>query len=407
MARLTQLPDEVRQALAALMATNASTKHDGMGDSPCSAYHIAVLSDGLSNANYLITTSEGDYVLRVNTDAASAICNRQTEVCTWRLAQAANLAPILYWVSDDYRYYLSEYISQKSARLSDNAVLGQEAPSATLQTISVTELLSLMNKLSQLPIPDNDMSVGRQWQIYFNQLADDATQFASRIQSETRSSVETPPDWLALTEPSAEQEPSAEHEALAENEPSAENKPSAVIASLSSTLVTRWLGLFTTLSANVPVFEAWIKQLDACLIRHQFCHRDLTPQNILRQATVSRTAKGDGAIGPGLLCIDFEYACASHPLFELAGVLASHSLSEACKTQLIEGYVNGHPNLTPDAPSAIDAAMKLYWCFGCCWSLLMASQLLQHPHAIEQRDNGISIENYLAWFDDYWQLLTI
>ncbi|MGL5026029.1 MAG: phosphotransferase, partial [Shewanella oncorhynchi] len=71
---------------------------------------IHELAGGLSNHNYKITTPTGSYVLRVNADAADSFCNRQQERFYWQQLAQAKLAPELLWVSEDERYYLSDFI---------------------------------------------------------------------------------------------------------------------------------------------------------------------------------------------------------------------------------------------------------------------------------------------------------
>ncbi|HCE49966.1 MAG TPA: aminoglycoside phosphotransferase, partial [Shewanella baltica] len=71
---------------------------------------ICELSGGLSNHNYKITTPAGSYVLRVNADAADSFCFREQERFYWQQLAQAKLAPALLWVSEDERYYLSDFI---------------------------------------------------------------------------------------------------------------------------------------------------------------------------------------------------------------------------------------------------------------------------------------------------------
>lgn len=75
---------------------------------------IQPLAHGLSNHNYHIETPTAHYVLRENADAADSFCSREQELFYWRHLAKAKLAPELLWVSGDQRYYLSEFIFAQS-----------------------------------------------------------------------------------------------------------------------------------------------------------------------------------------------------------------------------------------------------------------------------------------------------
>jgi thiamine kinase-like enzyme len=96
-----------------------------------------------------------------------------------------------------------------------------------------------------------------------------------------------------------------------------------------------------------------------------------------------------------LCCIDFEYATASHPLCELAVVLATHALTPYQQSVLVKQYLSGHPYVTAQAVTAVPAAIDMYWVFACYWALLMAAQTEPSRSA-----------DYLAWFDSFWPLIT-
>lgn len=72
---------------------------------------ITELSGGLSNHNYKIITPKASYVLRVNANATDIFCIREQERFYWQQLARAKVAPQLFWVSDDERYYLSEFIA--------------------------------------------------------------------------------------------------------------------------------------------------------------------------------------------------------------------------------------------------------------------------------------------------------
>ncbi len=144
----------------------------------------------------------------------------------------------------------------------------------------------------------------------------------------------------------------------------------------------QWLQCYQQLLNCAEQVQHILARLDACMIAKQYCHRDLNPHNIL--------FKNDK-----LYCIDFEYACASHPLTDLATVLATHRLSTKQQRWLITGYLTEHPNLTKDGITVLPAAIDLYWIFCCCWSLLMACY-----HYATEPDNAVS---YLTYYDDSYR----
>lgn len=305
---------------------------------------LSVLSRGLSNQNYLIKTAQRQFALRINSDASSAICHRQSEVANWRLAQEAMLAPQLHYVSADYKYYLNEFIqvdsdwSQLMTANSAHPLIDCFEPWPQAEKL----LLGLLNGLSRLPPPSNVVSVTEQWTEYFDTLS----HFSSLHQ-------------------------------------------------FTSPRLKQWLVRYQQLVGRKQQVTKVLAKLDACMILPQFSHRDLNPHNLLLKSHQ-------------LWCIDFEYACLSHPLVDLASVLATHRLSTIQRHWLISNYLNDHPRLTPDALSAVPASIELYWYFGCCWALLMAS----HHHAPENNetsaevgDNSHTFGNYIACFDDFLALL--
>ena len=351
---------------------------------------ICELSGGLSNNNYKITTPAGSYVLRVNADAADSFCTRQQERFYWQQLAQAKLAPALLWVSDDERYYLSDFIESdlidsdfiesavasvaECAAIEHNMidserfqrkrfihwsalerqtsaadfVLGQSSlgilhhgdsqqaclnPELRLMPIQQDKhpnsaanlLLELLLQLRELPTGSYAISITEQWQEYHQQML------------AYQASLALTHDW--------------------------------------SERVAKLLGI----QINV---KHWCDDLAACLIKPQFCHRDLNPHNLLLKNN-------------RLYCIDFEYATASHPLCELAVVLATHALTPAQQNELVTQYLSQHPYVTAHAVAAVPAAIDMYWVFACYWALLMAAQT-EHSRSAD----------YLAWFDCFWPLIT-
>ncbi|ABV87154.1 phosphotransferase [Shewanella pealeana] len=284
---------------------------------------IAPLTQGLSNQNYYIRglhpskPRAAEWVLRINSWASSQICNRQHEVLNWQLASQAKLAPQLVYVSPDKQFYLSEFFAQNEQRCwSDLITANASHPIVTMQELwpgAEYKLLELLNGLKKLPAPNNVMGFDEQWQVYQRRL--------ELMQQQLRT-----------------------HK-------------------LKSLEVESWLDLHSQLVALKQQVGDMLARLAGCLVNLQFSHRDLNPYNIL-------------VVEDKLKCIDFEYACSSHPLSDLASVIASHSLSSEQRRWLIENYLSEHPNLNSKAGNAVPAAVDLYWVFAVCWALQMAFDCL-------------------------------
>jgi thiamine kinase-like enzyme len=350
---------EVQQALG-LLFDSAAHRTLALSIEPEHITGVRRLSVGMSNENFLLSTASLHLVLRVNSVSSSVICDRQAEVAAWRLAEAAGLAPRLQWVSADYRYYLSDYLEEvPSSQWQQLAVHNRLEPSVMVPSAlaevakdaQVSEslagaedlLLTLLCGLRLLPVPENHMGVEAQWLEYKRRLLE----MRQAIGAEG-SATGLRHDW---------------HQALAR------------------------------LLDCEGAIQAWLARLDACLIAHQYCHRDLSPYNLLLK---------EGR----LWCIDFEYACASHPLFELAGVIASHALGRRQRDKLILAYLQDHPHLHANALAALPAAVGLYWCFAACWALIMAAGALNSPEpGTGSPHSPFGPLDYLLWFRDYDQLM--
>nr|WP_275658949.1 phosphotransferase [Shewanella sp. Isolate11] len=305
------------------------------------ALNVVSLSRGLSNQNFLITQASGQYVLRVNSLASNAICSRSAEVANWRAAESGQLAPELMFVSADRQYFLSEFIvtdkdwSELMTANSAHPLIDNHQHWGGVEE----QLLSLLNRLSQLPAPDNHISASEQWQTYLTSLSQCA--------------IKHEPD-------------------------------------------SQWQQRYLHFLTHQTRVKQILAMLDSCMLSAQYCHRDLNPHNLLLKDN-------------RLYCIDFEYACLSHPLTDLASVLATHRLSTPQRHWLISQYLSGHPHLTQDALTAVPAAIELYWYFACCWGLLMASHVQQNlkdtgflPMVIK----GQTPASYLACYDDCLALLS-
>ncbi|KFZ38751.1 hypothetical protein HR45_04875 [Shewanella mangrovi] len=317
---------------------------------------VTEIEQGLSNHSVKLTTLNNqdvqcDYLLRINSPVTDVICNRDNEIACWRAAEGAGLAPKLYWIDENKRFYLAEWIDEDCAAYSqlqpwqqfasngervssdEIAALTKRANNSavSLAAVEPTEqaavdmLLDLLFGLRQLPAPALDISIELQWHIYLARLEQMATE-QNFVQADAA-------EWLARL---------------------------------------RTLQQFKV----QPIFDA----LNRVLLQHQYCHRDLSATNLLLR-------------DKQLFCIDFEYCCSSHPLFELAGVVATHRFSPVARQQLMWRYLEQHPCVTADAIRAMPAAFDIFWLYSCAWALQMADG---------QCKDGREL---FAWFDNYLQLV--
>ena len=389
---------------------------------------IQPLADGLSNHNYHIETPTAHYVLRENADAADSFCSREQELFYWRHLAKAKLAPELLWVSGDQRYYLSQYIFAQS--LPSLPIASQFAPLMediegranllTEEPIAVSGIDRLDNLVSREPsmasgyqelsLPNlsrpNLSSKELSWKELESQCS--ATTFC---QGETH--IEA---WLqshAYIKGAADKQVWYPSERLALLEALTPNRAHNLLLQLLQQLreqatgpyhisITEqwqeyhaqlldfaaadkgeaWQSRLAQLLSIQRQIHGWTATLADCLVKPQFCHRDLNPHNLLLKDNQ-------------LYCIDFEYTTASHPLCELAVVLATHLLTPAQRHLLVRQYLTGHTGLTSDAIKAIPAAIEMYWVFAVYWALLMAA----HTHGERQQE-------YFDWFEQFWPLIS-
>ncbi len=321
---------------------------------PAAKYHslltqcraVTLLNTGLSNQNYLLSCITGDKVLRVN-QRHSHWCHRGLEIECWRSAIAANIAPKLEWVSDDKQFYLSEFITQPQGDWSQFSSMFGHSSARPLAAMthpnvdSVSLLAQLFASLSQLPVPSKSITVSAQWQQYAQHLAQYSTE-------------QTQPQWQQA-----------------------------------------WQQL-QRLNARV---RHWLSQLESCVLLPMFCHRDLTPHNLLLSSPLS-AQNNPGHIGQAkLYCIDYEYAVASHPLFDLASAIATHQLTNEQVNQLTHKVIVQYCQMASltdvaAAKAALPAAINCFWLFSAMWALLMAAQ-----------DTEQSTQ-YIDYFNDYLGYIT-
>lgn len=340
---LTSLPQEVKTGL------------QGAGLVLSSSVSVSVLAEGLSNQNYLIRDRHASWVLRVNSLASSQICDRDAEVKNWKIAAERGLAPDLYFVSDDRKYYLSEYIEQEEGQIWGKLITAKSAHPLIDESIpwpgAESALLRLLTELAGLECPENSLSVSRQWSIYQASMYD---------------------IWSKICNEQALGGGGRQHR--------------------------EWREKHLNLLSLRDDISLWLDELDACALGEQYSHRDLNPHNLLFQ-------------NGRLQCIDFEYACSSHPLFDLAGVLSSHALSTTQRHFLIDAYLDNHPNLTLDAKAALPAAINIYWVFSACWSLLMSADAGTEVDVEETVDLAVDSSNedrakYLDCFSQFYALIS-
>ncbi|QYJ76785.1 phosphotransferase [Shewanella sp. FJAT-52076] len=305
-------------------------------------YRLEPLTRGLSNHNLALFAREGAYVLRVNRDESSAFCQRAFEADNWRLAATAGLAPTLMAQSADGRCYLSPLLDDGGWQQRYQEVpLSQFRPGLASQTDTCHPNAALASKIAvECTGPSDaarlllDLLLGLQALPVPTNVKGFATQWQ---------------DYELALEASKSQWA---------RDP-------------------RWCMAYEALAAEFANVEAAMARLEAMGLAYQYSHRDLTPHNLLCH-------QGK------LFCIDFEYACASHPLWDLAAVLASHNLSAPERTALKNAYLYAHPQLESSMSARVVDAVALHWYFGAIWALLMAG---------ESGD-----DDYLCWFHRYLQL---
>lgn len=394
---------------------------------------IQPLAHGLSNHNYHIETPTAHYVLRENADAADSFCSREQELFYWRHLAKAKLAPELLWVSGDQRYYLSQYIFAQS--LPSLPIASQFAP--LMEDIEgranlLTEepiAASGIDRLDNLVPREPSMASGYQEQSLPNLSLPNLS--SKELSSKEFSWKELESQCCAATfcqgeahieawlqshadiKGAADKQAWYPSERLALLEDLTPNRAHSLLLQLLQQLreqatgpyhisITEqwqeyhaqlldfaaadkgeaWQSRLAQLLSIQRQIHGWTATLADCLLKPQFCHRDLNPHNLLLKDNQ-------------LYCIDFEYTTASHPLCELAVVLATHQLTPAQRHLLVRQYLAGHPGLTSDAIKAIPAAIEMYWVFAVYWALLMAA----HTHGERQQE-------YFDWFDQFWPLIS-
>lgn len=298
------------------------------------------LSDGVSNQNWRLCFNSGeDWVLRIN-NGQTQWCDRANEVQCWQSAYQAGLAPKLIYVCPSHRLYISEFIQE----LTPWSFLQKQG-----EFNRVTPLLDLFTQIVELPPPKVAISIDEQWQTYLSSL-DEAQLALSKLEKNTKNNDE----------------------------------------------LEQWQSYYRQLSTRSKDVSQEVNVLCNVLIRNCFCHRDLSPTNLL----IKPSSAYQDVIQ--LCCIDFEYAAFSHPLFELAVIIETHQLNDEEQSSLVEGIFKWqqgitNPYLTHNAKEALSAAINFYHRFCAAWALLMsANQLLTHGAG----DAPEQLADYFSWCYD-------
>ena len=83
------------------------------------------------------------------------------------------------------------------------------------------------------------------------------------------------------------------------------------------------------------------------------CHNDLVAENIIT--------------APGMMFLDWEYACDNDPLFDLATVVEHHDLGEEAAFRLLDAYFDGDGSRwRPGLREQQDLYLALYWLWLAC-----------------------------------------
>ncbi|MFB2647635.1 phosphotransferase [Shewanella mangrovisoli] len=385
---------------------------------------IQPLANGLSNHNYHIETPTAHYVLRENANAADSFCSREQELFYWRHLAKAKLAPELLWVSGDQRYYLSQFIFAQS--LPSLPIASQFAPLMediegreelviekriaasgidTLEQPEVPRKPSMASLYQDLSLQDLSLQYVAWKDLEYQCSAATFCQGETHIEAWLQSHADIklaadPLAWyqseqlvlldsltpnrvhsllLQLLQQLRVQATGPYHISITEQW---QEYHGQLLAFAAADKGEAWQNRLTQLLCIQTQIQGWAAILADCLVEPQFCHRDLNPHNLLLKDN-------------RLYCIDFEYATTSHPLCELAVVLATHQLTPAQRHLLVRQYLAGHPGLTSGAIKAIPAAIEMYWVFAVYWALLMAA----HTQGERQQE-------YFEWFDHFWPLIS-
>lgn len=120
----------------------------------------AALRGGLTNQNYLITTTEGRFVLRLNNPNAELLgINREQELAVLKIIKGQSYAQQIAYYCPQFRYLISHYISGTS--------FAKEAPT----TDENEQLLDIIYSYQKLPLAGEPVQYGNLLRKFYAGLA--------------------------------------------------------------------------------------------------------------------------------------------------------------------------------------------------------------------------------------------
>ena len=196
-----------------------------------------------------------------------------------------------------------------------NYYLSHYLPQPTITNVSPSTALELLNSLKQLQLPERSISSYQQWLIYHQQLEALFIELERNINEKHISSFN---DWASL---------------------------------------------FKNIEKKQKLIQTWAIDVQSSTINQQFSHRDLNSDNLLIKEKK-------------LVCIDFEYACAAEPIYDLVSLLEGISFSKIERQHITENYLNNNNNVEKRSIMAISSMAYLYQIFSDYWVALMAGSTL-------------------------------
>ena len=125
-----------------------------------------------------------------------------------------------------------------------------------------------------------------------------------------------------------------------------------------------WKRCYRFIENRQNKLKSWTADITAATLSTQYSHRDLNSDNLLIR-------------NEQLICIDFEYACAAEPLYDLISITESNLTSEIDKHTFAETYLAAHNGVSKNAIQVLPSMKKIYWSFFYYWALMMAGITLK------------------------------
>ncbi|MBM7073305.1 phosphotransferase [Shewanella sp. 202IG2-18] len=208
--------------------------------------------------------------------------------------------------------------------------------------IEANATFNLLNQLQQLPKPEREITSQRQWQIYQYQL----NQLVEDIELQLK------------------------------------------VTTIHKTEFKQWMQFVQFLNAKQTNFSAWTDDILASTNELQFSHRDLNPDNLLIR-------------GDRLICIDFEYACAAEPVYDIASAIESNHFSALDQQWLTEKYFANNKKASSDSTKVFPAMQKVYWGFFYYWAAIMAGETLKQMNVKSSSAKLEGFSRYLNYQHQY------